>query len=103
MIGGYLPGPQIVLKVSNFQPYEMVLVDYRRLQGTAGQAISAVFSTDKVGFFCKAVIAVMSFAIPTEILKSKCLIKLYMEDSIHVQNPTHPLLKRKLICNSINN
>lgn len=68
MIGGYLPGPQIVLKVSNFQPYEMVLVGYRRLQSTAGQAISAVLSRDKVGFFCKAVIAVMSFAIPTEIL-----------------------------------
>lgn len=39
----------------------------------------AVLSRDKVGFFRKAVIAVMSFAVPTEILKSKCAIKLYME------------------------
>ena len=95
MIGGYLPGPQIVLKVSNFQPYQMVLVGYRRLQSTAGQAISAVLSRDKVGFFCKAVIAVMSFAIPTEILKSNCLIKLNIEDSIHVES--HPSTAQKKI------
>ena len=75
MIGGYLPGPQIILKVFNFQPYEMVLVGYGRLQSTAGQAIPGVLSRDKVGFFRKAIIAVMSFAIPTEILKSKCLMK----------------------------
>jgi len=53
----------------------MVLVGYGRLQSTAGQAIPGVLSRDKVGFFRKAIIAVMSFAIPTEILKSKCLMK----------------------------